>query len=68
VILSQELECEDEIKNVNSDETVNFEKTQDFKENTNTEKSNTQLDSADKIVEVCRTSKRNLKNPNYKGK
>lgn len=34
MIVSQELECEDEIKSNNSDETVNFDQTQDFKEST----------------------------------
>jgi hypothetical protein len=66
VILSQELEC-GKIKGDNSDETINFEQTHDFKENTNTEKSNTQLDSADKIVKVRRTSKRNKKKPTIRG-
>jgi hypothetical protein len=52
VILSQELECDEENKGVNKDKTVIFEQTRDITDNT-------QSDGVDKIVETCRTSTRN---------
>jgi hypothetical protein len=60
VILTQELECDEENKGVNKDKSVIFEQTQDITDNS-------QPESVDKLTETRRTSTRNKKIPNTRG-
>ena len=79
MILSQELECDEENKGVNK--SVICEQTQDTTVNTQPNKDetvifeqtqditdNTQPDCADKLIETRRISTRNKKKPKYMGK
>jgi len=58
VILTQELECDEENKGVNK--SVIFKQTQDITDNT-------QPESVDKLIETHRTSTRNKKTPSTRG-
>jgi len=60
VIVSQELECYGEEEDVNKDETVILEQTQNITDNT-------QSGSVDKTVETCSTSTRNKTTPSIRG-
>ena len=60
MILTQELECDEENKGVNEDKSVIFEQTQDITDNT-------QPDSVDKLIETHRTSTRNKKKTQVQG-
>ena len=60
VILTQELECDEENNGVNKDKSVIFEQTQNITDNT-------QPLSVDKLIETHRTSTRNKKPPSTRG-
>jgi L-cysteine desulfidase len=60
MVVSQELECDDEKKGANKDKTMTLEHSQDIIDNT-------QFESIHKIVETCRSSARNKKTPSIRG-